>query len=320
VDAANDMLGSLERSLEALAKQHTDTAVAHRGLMKVERQRTEEAHVDLGTLLAQLRDNLEARIQSEGADIRAALADCRKKSFEEANSLRVEIRAQPSKKEVVEVAATATEQYNELVAALDSHRARLETAVGDFASRCREVRTEASDARLQMQRQTMTMGNELQQLRAAATSLTNGVIKGLQVIGFVREEESLRRLVLDSERMGPPPSPRTGTLAPLSTRPVPSSGDGSFRNIEIEDLLEWEKLGKSLASRITRQWSSKEQAGFTSVLSMLEQKADTASVEELKTTMKGSLPLGMPMSPFKSAPVPPLPSEQVKQRHLRGYA
>eukprot|EP00811_Abedinium_folium_P033866 NODE_679_length_2842_cov_7.534070.p1 GENE.NODE_679_length_2842_cov_7.534070~~NODE_679_length_2842_cov_7.534070.p1 ORF type:complete len:417 (-),score=165.99 NODE_679_length_2842_cov_7.534070:633-1883(-) len=320
VDSANDELRSLQRSLEALNKEHGETAEAHRGLMKVERQRTEEGSADFAQLVAQVRDNLEARIQTDGMEIRAALADCRKKAYEEANSLRVEIRAQPSKKEVAEVAATATEQYNEVTVAIDQHRARLESSIADFASRCREVRTEASEARLRMQRETMTMGNEITQLRAAATSLTNGVIKGLQVIGFIREEEPLRRIMLDGEKNMPvPQSP--GQLAPIASRsaPVPRSGDGAFRNIEIEDLLEWEKLGKSLASRIARQWHTKETSGVSTVMQMVESKAEAGDVDDLRNLVReGGL---SKFSPAQSATLPlaPLtPSAQVKARQLRG--
>eukprot|EP00811_Abedinium_folium_P025362 NODE_3615_length_2010_cov_6.028147.p1 GENE.NODE_3615_length_2010_cov_6.028147~~NODE_3615_length_2010_cov_6.028147.p1 ORF type:complete len:288 (-),score=107.09 NODE_3615_length_2010_cov_6.028147:464-1327(-) len=287
--------------------------------MKVERQRTEESGADFVQLVAQVRDSLEARIQTEGMELRTALADCRKKAYEEANSLRVEIRAQPSKKEVAEVAATATEQYNEVVTAIDSHRARLETSITDFASRCREVRAEASEARLRMQRETMTMGNEITRLRAASTSLTNGVIKGLQVIGFIREEEPLRRIMLDGEKVLPTSAGSHGssrTVAGVS----PRSGDGAFRNIEIEDLLEWEKLGKSLASRIARQWHGKETSGISTVLQMMDRKADVGEMDELRHIVGVTSGLAR-LSPTHNASVaslaPLTPPVQARARQLR---
>jgi len=163
----------------------------------------------------------------------------------------------------------------------------------------------------------------MRQLRAAATSLTNGVIKGLQVLGFVREEESLRRIVLDSEPCGQL-SLATVASAPVSARSTTTgkSGDGSFRNIEIEDLLEWEKMGKSLSSRISRQWHGKEVAGVPSIMAMLEKKADVGDLDELKLLLRDNLPLHgriSAASPIGQGvpPLPPLtPSQQARARRI----
>merc|ERR1719261_1578776 len=102
----------------------------------------------------------------------------------------------------------------------------------------------------------MTLGAELTTLRAASSSLANGLLKALQVIGFVREE--------------------VGT----------GSGKEAHRSFEIEDLLEWEKAGKSLATRVARQWYVKESAGISTMLSMVERKVDSDELVPLKNLIR----------------------------------
>lgn len=302
VDTANEAIKSLERSLEAVGKEHADTAASLTNQLKIERQRTEEMGAENSALAQQVRDNLETHLQSEATDLRASLADARKKIYEEANSLRAELREQPTKRELVELASTTTEQYNELNNAIDGHRTRLEAAVADYGTRVREARSEASEARLRMQRETMALGSELTTLRAAASSLANGVLKSLQVIGFLREEADAS--AADGEK--------------VVKRTMAEGGDGGdgkkdhHRGIEIEDLLEWEKVGKSLATRIARQWYLKESSGIPNMISLVDRKAESEELVVLKTLIRECSPgswsaklneTGSTMAP--SSPCPP---------------
>lgn len=259
VDASNDHLRSVERSLEAHGKEQSDNHESVKSLLRIERQRTEETAAEHATFITQVRDNHESTLRAEVTEIRSMLADCRKRIYEESNALRSELREQPTKKEVVEVAATATGQYNELVAALDGHRSRLEGAVADFATRCREVRNESGEARLRMQRETIALGTELSVLRQSSTSLAQGVLKAMQVIGFIQEEF-----------VKSPTTARAG------------GHDAPHKSFEVDDLLEWEKVGKSLATRISRNWFQKESNGSANLVAMIDQKADIDEILELK--------------------------------------
>eukprot|EP00927_Polykrikos_kofoidii_P053883 TRINITY_DN48407_c0_g1_i1.p1 TRINITY_DN48407_c0_g1~~TRINITY_DN48407_c0_g1_i1.p1 ORF type:complete len:832 (+),score=195.37 TRINITY_DN48407_c0_g1_i1:120-2615(+) len=274
VDSTNAELRSLDRSLEAFQKEHTETIAFLRSQLKAERQQTEEANAEVNRLLVQTRDSLEGHVQNDVHDLRAAVAECRKRLGEEADGLRHELRQQPTKREVAEGMSAVNERCTELAKALDSYRARLEGAVQDFSTRCRDVSGEASEARLRMQRETMTLGHEITQLKSAASSLANGVIKALNVIGLVRPEET------------------GGFEATPLAKPPEDGAEIKTRAIEVEDLLQWEKIGKSLSSRISRQWYHREMAGYPTVLSMLDGKA---SQEDFKTTL-GSTVAGLPPS------------------------
>lgn len=291
VVAANESIKSLDRSLQAMSKEHADTTASLRNQLKMERQRTEEMGAEASTFATQVRDNIEAHLQNESTELRAALAEARKKVYEEANALRAELREQPTKRELVELASTTTEQYNELNKAIDGHRSRLEAAVSDSGTRVREARSEASEARLRMQRETMALGTELANLRAASSSLANGVLKSLQVIGFVREEVEVA----------------SGKEKAYAAEGADGAAKDHQRGIEIEDLLEWEKVGKSLATRIARQWYLKESAGIPTVLSLVERKADSEELVVLQTLMRECSPgnwnaklneTGSTMAPF----------------------
>jgi hypothetical protein len=272
IDAANEDIRCLERSFEKAGKEHSDSWTSLRNQLRVERQRTEEADTEAAKNLAHVRDTLESRILAEVHELRESVGECKKKMYEETNTLRKELRQQPSKKEVAEVAASSTEQYNELLAALDGHRNRLETSVADFNTRCREVRNESTEARLRNQRETMALGHEMSQLRAACTSLANGTMKALQVIGFIREDIDVASDATKRSDAKPLETPRGG-----------ANNAGFVRGIEVEDLLEWEKVGKSLSARIARQWQPKESKGTPTILSLIEQKADCEELVVLKT-------------------------------------
>lgn len=262
VDAAVDAITGLDRGLEAFSKEQSDTNTSLRDQLKIERQRTEDMGAEATQLTHQVRDNLEAHLQSEAIDLRAGVADTRKKVYEEINSLRAELREQPTKRELVELASTTTEQYKEIHGIIDTQRSRLEEAVADHGSRVRDARNETNDVRNRMQRETMALATELTQLRAAATSLANGLLRALHVIGFIRED-------VESSS---------------------SRAEDHHRSVEIEEFLEWEKVGKSLATRITRQWNLKESAGIPSVLSLVESKADTREIEDLRSWIRDRLP------------------------------
>lgn len=263
LDAVSDAFKGLQRSLEAVEKVHADSMTSLQNQLRTDRQGTEETAAQASQQRQEVRDSLEALLQNEATNLRASMADARKKIHEEASALRAELREQPSKRELGELASTTTAQYNELSNVIDSHRSRLEAVVAECGSRVREARGEAGEARLRMQRETMTLGSELTTLRAAASSLANGLFKTLQVLGFLRDEVDC-----------------------ASGKDAGNMMKEHHRGIEIEDLLEWEKVGKSLATRIARQWYVKESAGISSVLSMVERKVDIEDLATLKSLIR----------------------------------
>lgn len=141
------------------------------------------------------------------------------------------------------------------------------------------------ETRLLMQRETMTLASELTQLRAASTSLTNGTVKLLQVLGFLRDEPAVCSV---SQR------------AEGETRADSRAEGRPTKVLEVEDLLEWEKLGKSLAVRIAREWHSKEVAGIYTLLGILDRKADAEDVAGLKALIVEAMPGAF----ARTAPVP----------------
>mmetsp|Transcript_47575 Transcript_47575/g.110925 ORF Transcript_47575/g.110925 Transcript_47575/m.110925 type:complete len:815 (+) Transcript_47575:95-2539(+) len=261
-DQMQDQVKSLQRSLEAVTKEQGDCHAKILEYLKTERQKTEEVDADHARKIAEARDNHEAQLRTEVVALQTQLAECRKKVLEEGAALRGEMREQPSKKEVLDVSSQSMERYHDLATALDQYKARLEAAVADFSSRCREVRGEASEARLRMQRENMVLGTEITQLKMASTSLANGVVKALQVLGFLQSEA----------KPATPADSTEGDKAALE----------AVKSLEVEDLLEWEKVGKSLASQIARQWYQMEAVGIHSLLALVEQKADSDDLVRLR--------------------------------------
>eukprot|EP00929_Paragymnodinium_shiwhaense_P123037 TRINITY_DN9644_c0_g1_i1.p1 TRINITY_DN9644_c0_g1~~TRINITY_DN9644_c0_g1_i1.p1 ORF type:complete len:822 (+),score=274.73 TRINITY_DN9644_c0_g1_i1:91-2556(+) len=245
-DGHAELIKDLQRGLQAAVRDGQEAIESFQHNMKGERQLTEEGEAELGRKLQQARDQLEARLQNEVSDVRRAIGECQKRLHEEGTELRKQLREKSDKQEVATVAKSSQECCEEVTVALNSHRDRLETVVGDFGARYREVTQEVNDSRLRVQREAIALGGEVTQLRAACTSLANGTLKAMQVVGILGPGGST------AEELAMPGSP------------------AAMRGVEVDDLLTWEKSGKSLAVRIEGQWRKQEMAGFPSVLSMIE--------------------------------------------------
>jgi len=253
MDAATDHVNSLDRSLESVGKQHSENHETVKNLLRLERQRTEEEGAAHTNLVGQIRDQHEKHVRSEATELRTLIADCRRRLFEETNALREEIRDQPTRKDLHDLAAVTAGQYTELAAAFESHKTRLDSSV-DLAVRnesrqqLHHTWNEKGEAKLRMQ-EVLQLGSELTQLRASASSLTNGVIKALQVIGLME-------------------------------------GGDEHRPLQVEDLLEWERLGKSLTTRIARVWNAKGPAGTPTLLALVESVSASTSMPVLDSKWK----------------------------------
>jgi len=281
VDSTNADLSSLDRSVGAFRKEYGDFETSLRSQLKTERQQTEAADTEINKLLVQTRDTLGGQLKNDVNDLRTLLANCRQRLTEETGALRKQLREQPTKQELTEVVTMTTDRCNEVAAALDSCRNRLEAATQEFATRCRDVSSESQEARLRMQREAMALGNEVTHLRAAASSLANGVVKALTVIGLIREESLIATEVKKSSAQD---GAGQDGAHPVTGAAIGAEAQPAHHKVMIEDLLQWEKIGKSLASRVARQWYNRETAGFPTLLSLVDAQG-TAALTTLGATM-----------------------------------
>jgi len=145
------------------------------------------------------------------------------------------------------------------------------------------------------------LGVEITQLRTATASLTDGVVKALQIIGLL-ESSNTGRGQDDAQRM------REGGHADVSGN---TQGDGfnmQAKRVEVEDLLRWEKSGNTLAARVSRQWQEKQLTGAPTLLAALNRRLDTEEHAVAKEFLRNaavrleSLPRDTPRSPLNATP------------------
>merc|ERR1711972_27423 len=120
-------------------------------------------------------------------------------------------------------------------------------------------------------------------MRAAATSLTQGVLTALQVIGLLRE----------GLEIVPPQMPNGQDRMPAY---------GSSCGVEIGDLLDWQRKGESLASIVARRWQAFEPGGrprghpSPSLICLLQAKAEQTDLKAVHGVVRlwssGPPPIG----------------------------
>jgi len=220
------------------------------------------------------RRALEAGLHDDVGAIQTALADVEERFCQQLDKLREEVRAR----------ATSHEVYT-----------RLEAATSDVKARCSSAHNEASETRKRSQQEILALGNEITTLRAAATSLANGVLRALQVIGLF--EGSGTREQTDA-----------GNRTPRMSEEAPHVGGctgvrgGSDAKVRIDDLLQWDRAGNSLADRIARLWQRREAMGVPSILVALDRALATDPSSTRDHGHISLAPLGRP-----DLTVPPLP-------------
>merc|ERR1719510_1303522 len=72
---------------------------------------------------------------------------------------------------------------------------RLEATSAEMSARCRSALGSAGEAKMRQQQEMLALGNEVTNLKAAATSLTTGIVKALQVIGLLEVTTPGGRLI-----------------------------------------------------------------------------------------------------------------------------
>jgi len=178
---------------------------------------------------AHVRRSLEASLQDEVVEIREALADTDARLCQTTEKLQAELSVRVKSNEIY---------------------TRLQASVHEVSSRCCTAHGQASEAQLLAQQELRKAFQEIATLRSAATSLTEGVLKALQVIGIL-DEATQWAVVGDGN----------ATLSP---------GQNRRNSVNVEDLLQWDKAGNSLSARISRQWQRREAAGNPTLLAALD--------------------------------------------------
>eukprot|EP00929_Paragymnodinium_shiwhaense_P034655 TRINITY_DN18821_c0_g1_i1.p1 TRINITY_DN18821_c0_g1~~TRINITY_DN18821_c0_g1_i1.p1 ORF type:complete len:899 (-),score=326.24 TRINITY_DN18821_c0_g1_i1:252-2948(-) len=153
-------------------------------------------------------------------------------------------------------------QLHEAEVAVNRQRQRLEQGLHDSSDGIEKAVTDLTDLKARMQQETTTLGSEVSKVRAAATSLTHGVLRALQIIGLLNNE--IEVVPKDSGRLVPR---RFG--------------------VEVADLLDWESTGQSLAMRVSQPWKEIELAtGADSMLAMVAKKANQQDLRAVDYSLR----------------------------------
>lgn len=203
------------------------------------------ASKQLALASSQLRDDLAKERKAMQKDIAAVRADLDTKVATSEMTKHCDA-AKAS-------AETANKKVNVLETHYDGVKAWLERETMSLSERCSSAQSEASDMKQRLHRENTALGNELARMRAAASSLTQGVLCTLQILGLLNE--------------------------------VPQSRDTCRRarfGVDVEDLVEWEKAGFSLADRVSEQWRFSAPASVHTLLELLSQKADHSDVKMMR--------------------------------------
>jgi len=200
---------------------------------------------------AHVRRSLEASLQDEVVEIREALAATDARLCQTSDKLQAELSIRVKSHEIY---------------------TRLQAGIHEVSSRCCTAHGQASEAQVLAQQELRKAFQEIATLRSATTSLTEGVLKALQIIGIL-DEATQWAVVVDT---------------PVANR----------SSLNVEDLLQWDKAGNSLSARINRQWQRREAAGSPTLLAAL----DRLSVAEARK----------PVSFSASSPRTPRPMELPK--------
>jgi len=178
-----------------------------------------------------------------------------------------------------DVAASLTPRVSTLETSLSNIGDRIEHSARDVRESCRE--------------EVRTLGRELTDLRAASGSLAAGVFAALEVIGLLGDER------LSSVRSGSKlPTPKS--LKDRSVLLLPS--------YHFEDLLNWEKTGQALSTRILDRWRVRDYPDVPDVLSLIDRKADRTELTSLRhpaaepgTPLASRIPMPLTTTPMKKA-------------------
>jgi len=293
---AAELVG-LREALDVQCQKQRDDTERLETQLKAAGLRTDTLEGWTKNALDELRRNMEDHLAHEAANLWVEISRVRSLNQEDIDKMREDMPVFATKEDVAEVtklAKFAVSETNEAQLhiraaeqAVDRHREFWESQARNLAKRCDEVEGDVSRIKLRIHQETYALGTELSQLRCAATSLTHGVLTALQVLGFLHED------LLNQPR---------AALPPVTLSPTEGSSERRL-GIDVSDLLEWEKSGRSLAVRVTQRWNAFEPAGTNSLLSLVSRKAEDQDVQRLRACLNLAVPF--PKSPVAGKPWTP---------------
>jgi len=210
----------------------------------------------------QIHNHASKQLSVASCRLRDELAKERKAREQVVATLRTELEAKAGHDELdkrSDALQASAENAKERVGLLEvsnaSTKAWLEGEARLLNERWQSGHSEASDIKQRLQRENAALGGELSNVRAATTSLTHGVLRALQILGLLHE-------------------------LPQQAQPRDASRATPTRwGVDVEDLVEWEKTGRSLADRISLHWNSYAPAGTPTLLELLTRKADQGDMK-----------------------------------------
>jgi len=148
----------------------------------------------------------------------------------------------------------AAKQIKEYEHSLNSQRARLDSRLSELSGRCNKAEAEFGDVRTKVFKDTADIDAELKTVRLASTSLAQGVLRALQLIGLLGLGD---------------PDPHL-----LQMHEGRDFLSRSHVGLEISDLLLWERQGRPLTTRVQDRWREFEGHGVGhgvhSILALVE--------------------------------------------------
>eukprot|EP00927_Polykrikos_kofoidii_P044833 TRINITY_DN38709_c0_g2_i1.p1 TRINITY_DN38709_c0_g2~~TRINITY_DN38709_c0_g2_i1.p1 ORF type:complete len:695 (-),score=119.84 TRINITY_DN38709_c0_g2_i1:441-2525(-) len=263
-------------ALRSSVNQAQQACAQVRRELQTERWRTENFSSDAARLNKQRAANLEVNLEKEVVCIRQSLFDLQTKLKEQGDAWCAEIRSRPTSCELSEISTFSKRTCTNLASTINENVSRLEATDAYVSARLSSTEQAAVDVGSRQQREIITLGTEVARLRAASTSLTNGVVKALHVLGLVHDDIFSPASATDSNS-------RRNAGVGNERCDGSSSADVRQRRVEVEDLLLWEKAGRSLASRVGQTWQRNDPASDTrTVLAAVDQKADSHELHLLK--------------------------------------
>jgi len=272
-----------------------------RRALQTESQQSRSAAADVSRASVHAVAKTEARLRDELEQLREELVVTQRRLNQEADDLRAEVQERSTTREVAESGTAHAERCRGIEGMISDQRRKLQDAEAGISDRVAKLQRKAGEEQDRSQQELAVLGVEITQLRTATASLTDGVVKALQIIGLL-ESSNTGRGQDDAQRM------REGGHADVSGN---TQGDGfnmQAKRVEVEDLLRWEKSGNTLAARVSRQWQEKQLTGAPTLLAALNRRLDTEEHAVAKEFLRNaavrleSLPRDTPRSPLNATP------------------
>jgi hypothetical protein len=270
-----------KQGLQTQAGQIQNDVAALRDLLNSEIKETTKRFVQEG-------ERVNAQIQHAAEELQNAIRTDHDYSRAESGRIRAELQESISRADqqlqraydtttarleqlnshLVQVQADSSAQHEQTKEALSAlnrlvDRAQDEASEAKRRSATTELATkEAITGLREGEIRCLTEG--LAKVRCAAGSLTSGVLKIAECIGLLPAHDAQNEAISDA---GTPLGPR-------------------WDKVDLQDLLQWEKIGNPLAERIGRAWRPMISANCATLVDMVQRKAESATMKLLQMAIR----------------------------------